>query len=136
LRPDVDRFYRTLAREAPDAIVYTDTEGLIAFWNKGAERTFGFSEVESIGKHLSIIIPENLRKRHWDGYAERMRTEEPGYGAEYVIAGSVFRKDGKPISIEFTLTPFFDRVGRLLGVAAILRDVTKRCEEIKRLHKE
>ena len=50
MNPDVDRFYRTLAREAPAAIVYADAAGLIAFWNKGAERIFGFSEAEAVGK--------------------------------------------------------------------------------------
>ena len=45
---EVDRFYRTLARQAPDAIIYADAAGLIAFWNKGAERIFGFSEIGSL----------------------------------------------------------------------------------------
>ena len=62
MNPDVDRFYRTFARETSDAIVYADDEGRIAFWNKGAERIFGFSASEAIGKPLDIIIPENLRK--------------------------------------------------------------------------
>jgi PAS domain S-box-containing protein len=46
---DVDRFYRTLAREAADAIIYADVNGITTFWNKGAERVFGFSEQEAIG---------------------------------------------------------------------------------------
>jgi PAS domain S-box-containing protein len=54
---DVDRFYRTLAREAADAIIYADVNGIITFWNKGAERIFGFSEREAIGQSFDIIIP-------------------------------------------------------------------------------
>lgn len=133
---DVDRFYRTLAREAPDAIVYADAAGLIAFWNKGAERIFGFSAAEAMGKSLDIIIPENLRERHWDGFAETVRTGKTRYGAGDVLSVPALRKDGARISIEFTILPFVDRAGRILGMAAILRDVTKRFEEMKALRKE
>jgi PAS domain S-box-containing protein len=55
---DIDRVCRTIAREAPDAIVYADAEGVIRLWNRGAERVFGFSERGALGKSLDIIIPE------------------------------------------------------------------------------
>jgi PAS domain S-box-containing protein len=133
---DVDRFYRTLAREAPDAIIYADAQGTITFWNRSAERIFGFSEAEAIGKSLDIIIPENLRNRHWDGFAETVRTGKTRYGAGDVLAVPALRKDGTRISIEFTILPFPDWTGRILGMAAILRDVTQRFEELKRLRAE
>jgi PAS domain S-box-containing protein len=136
VNPDVDRFYRTLAREAPDAIVYADAAGLIAFWNKSAERIFGFSEAEAVGKSLDIIIPENLQKRHWDGFAETVRTGKTRYGTGDVLAVPALRKGGTRISIEFTILPFYDRAGRILGIAAILRDVTKRFEEMKALRRQ
>ena len=133
---DVDRFYRTLVREAPDAIIYADAQGTITFWNRAAERIFGFSESEAVGKSLDIIIPENLRKRHWDGFAETIETGKTRYGAGDVLAVPALRKDGTRISIEFTILPFLDRTGRLLGTAAILRDVTQRFEELKQLRAE
>jgi PAS domain S-box-containing protein len=136
MSPDVDRFYRTLVRETPDAIVYADAQGIITFWNKGAERVFGFSEPEALGKSLDIIIPENLRKRHWDGFAETMRTGKTRFGSGDVLAVPALRKDGTRISIEFTILPFLDRTGRILGMAAILRDVTRRFGELKRLRRE
>lgn len=136
MNPAVDRFYRTLARDAPDAIIYADSQGVIAFWNKGAERIFGFSEAEAIGKSLDIIIPKNLRQRHWDGFAETVRTGKTRYGAGDVLAVPALRKDGSRISIEFTILPFSDQAGRILGMAAILREVTKRFEELKALRKE
>jgi len=136
LSPDVDRFYRTLVREAPDAIVYADAAGLISFWNKAAERVFGFSEAEALGKSLDLIIPEGLQRRHWDGYDEVVRTSKTGYGAGDVVTAPAMRKDGAPISVEFTVLPFVDRAGRTLGVAAILRDVTKRFEEVRALREE
>lgn len=136
MSPEIDRFYRTLAREAPDAIVYADAEGVIAFWNKGAERLFGFSEAEALGKTLDIIIPEALRKRHWDGYAATVRSGTTRYGSGDLLSVPALRKDGARISVEFTILPLRDRDDRILGIAATLRDVTKQFEEMKALRKQ
>ena len=133
MKPDIERFYRVLAHDSPDAILYADAEGTIGFWNKSAERVFGFSAAEALGKSLDIIIPESLRKRHWTGYRETVRTGTSRYGAGDVLAVPALRKDGTRISVAFTILPFRDTAGRTLGMAAMLRDVTKRFEEIKRL---
>ncbi len=129
-------FYYSLAQDASDAIIYADVGGTIRFWNRGAERIFGFSEEDALEKSLDIIIPKNLRKRHWDAYAETMRTGITRYGAGDVLAVPALRKDGTAISIEFSILPFRDKEGRMLGVAAILRDVSKRFEELKSLRRE
>lgn len=133
---DVDRFCRTLAREAPDAVIYADAEGAIRFWNRGAERIFGFAEAEALGQSLDLIIPENLRARHWTGFDETMRTGQTRYGAGDLLAVPALRKDGARISVEFTIVPFHDESGRMIGIAAILRDVTKRFEEMKALRRQ
>lgn len=133
---DLGRFGQTLAREAPDAIIYADAEGLIRFWNRSAERIFGFEEREALGKSLDIVIPENLRQRHWDGYAETMRSGKTRNGAGDILAVPALRKDGTRVSIEFTIVPFRDSAGRMVGIAAILRDVTKRFEEMKALRQQ
>lgn len=133
MEPDVDRFYRRLVRDTADAIVYADAEGLIGFWNAGAERVFGFSAAEAIGKSLDIIIPEPLRQRHWSGYRESVRSGKSRYGMGDVLAVPALRKDGTRISVEFTILPFHDKAGRTLGMAATLRDVTKRFDEMKAL---
>lgn len=130
------RFYETLAKEASDAIVYADAEGKIRFWNRGAERIFGFSEAEALGQSLDIIIPERLRARHWDGYAQTMRTGKTRYGSGDLLAVPALRKDGAQISIEFTVLPFRDAGGGMAGIAAIMRDVTKRFEEMKALRQK
>ncbi|HEY5085819.1 MAG TPA: PAS domain S-box protein, partial [Gemmatimonadaceae bacterium] len=83
---DLDRFSRTLVRDAPDAVIYADAGGVIRFWNSAAERIFGFSEAEALGQSLDLIIPENLRARHWNGYAETMRTGKTRYGAGDLLA--------------------------------------------------
>jgi PAS domain S-box-containing protein len=133
---DLDRFCRTLAHNAPDAIVYADAAGKIAFWNEGAQRIFGFSRSEALGQSLDIVIPANLRERHWHGFDETMRTGRTRYGAGDILAVPALRKDGTRISVEFTVLPFADEAGRMLGIAAILRDVTKRFEEMKVLRRQ
>ncbi|MBU6506442.1 MAG: PAS domain S-box protein [Alphaproteobacteria bacterium] len=130
---DTDQFARDLARDAADAIVYADAAGVIQFWNTGATRVFGFDAAEAIGRSLDIIIPANLRQRHWDGYNATMQTGRTRYGAGDLLAVPALRKDGARISVEFTIVPFHDAAGRMVGIAAILRDVTKRFEEMKAL---
>jgi PAS domain S-box-containing protein len=133
MEPDIDRFYRTLVRDTPDAIIYADASGLIAFWNKGAQRIFGFTEAEALGKSLDIIIPESLRRRHWSGFGQTVRSGKSRYGEGDLLAVPALRKDGTRISVEFTILPFHDKSGRTLGIAATLRDVTERFEEMKAL---
>ena len=130
---DIDRFAATLIRTTPDAVVYADAEGLIRFWNAGAERIFGFVSAEAVGQSLDMIIPQSLRQRHWDGYRKTMATGATRYGAGDLLSVPAVRKDGSRVSIEFTVTPFHDAAGRMLGIAAIMRDVTKQFAEMKAL---
>ena len=130
---DPRAFAEALVREAGDAIIYADAEGAIRFWNTGAERIFGFAAEEALGRTLDLIIPENLRARHWQGFAHTMATGESRYGAGDLLAVPALRKDGARISVEFTVLPFRDATGRMAGIGAILRDVTKQFEEMKAL---
>jgi PAS domain S-box-containing protein len=116
-----------------DAILATDREGIIRFWNPGAVRIFGFAEEEALGASLDLIIPERLRKRHWDGYDRVIATGETRYGAGDVLAVPAITKVGRQISVEFTIILLRDDDGRVAGMAAILRDVTARFEELRRL---
>ncbi|KIZ47527.1 MULTISPECIES: PAS domain S-box protein [Rhodopseudomonas] len=132
---DPDQFAIALLTSMPDAVVYSDAEGLIQFWNKGAEVIFGYTAAEAVGQSLDIITPENLRKRHWDGYEKTMSTGVTRYGAGDLLAVPAIRKDGSRLSTEFTIVPFKDDSGRMVGVAAIMRDVTKRFDEMRALRK-
>jgi PAS domain S-box-containing protein len=133
---DTERFCQTLVRDMPDAVVYADGEGVIRFWNAGAERIFGFGATEALGQSLDIIIPESLRARHWAGFAATMRTGESRYGAGDLLAVPALRRDGTRLSIEFTILPFRDAAGRMLGIAAVLRDATRRFEEMRALRRQ
>ena len=132
----VDRFCLTLVREAPDAIIFADAEGIIRFWNRGAERIFGFAEAEALGQSLDIIIPDNLRVRHWAGFSATTRSGSTRYGSGEILAVPALRKDGRRISVEFTILPFRDNHARIIGIAAMLRDVTARFQEIRTLRRQ
>lgn len=125
-----------LVEGMPDALVVSDREGVIRFWNAAAERIFGFSRDEAVGETLDIITPEALRARHWAGYRETMRTGRTKYGAGDLLSVPAIRKDGTRISIQFSILPLKGADGALKGVAAIMRDVTTEFEERKALREE
>ncbi|AMN41152.1 PAS domain S-box protein [Rhodoplanes sp. Z2-YC6860] len=119
-----------------DAIVATDRRGVIRFWNPGAVRIFGFTKDEAVGASLDLIIPERLRKRHWDGWEHVMATGRTRYGAGDLLAVPAITKDRRQISVEFTITLLHDAERRIIGMAAVFRDVTARFEETRRLKRE
>jgi PAS domain S-box-containing protein len=119
-----------------DALVAADRDGLIRFWNPGAERVFGFRSDEALGRSLDLIIPERLRARHWDGYAKVIATGESRYGEGDLLSVPALRKDGATISVEFTIVPLKDEAGAMTGMLAIMRDVTARFEEMRALRRK
>jgi PAS domain S-box-containing protein len=118
-----------------DAIVAADSDGVIRFWNPGAERIFGYTRDEALGRSLDLIIPERLRQRHWEGYRKVMETGQSRYGESDVLAVPALRKDGAAISVEFMIVPLQEG-GRLIAVVAIMRDVSKRFEETRALKRK
>ncbi len=119
-----DRLCREIVDGISDAVVFADREGIVRFWNAGAERVFGYTADEAIGRSLDLIIPDALRKRHWEGYFRVMESGVTRYGAEPLAVPGV-RKDGSRISLEFSIALLRDGTG-VTGAAAVLRDVTAR----------
>jgi len=119
-----------------DAIIATDRDGVIRFWNPGAERIFQYAENEALGRSLDLIIPERLRARHWSGYRQFIATGRSRYGEGDLLAVPGVRKDGTRLSLEFTIVPLTDGDGRIAGVAALMRDVSARFEETRELKRK
>ena len=128
-----ERLYRQVVEGSPDAIILGDPEGVIRLWNAGATAIFGFTAAEAVGQSMDLIIPERLRGRHWDGYRKVMATGTSRYGAGDLLAVPAIRKDGSSLSVEFTIQMLKDEAGRITGLVAILRDVTKRFQREKKL---
>jgi len=129
---DIKALCEQILSQAPDAIMYADREGIIQLWNHGAERIFGFSTKEALGKSLDLIIPEKLRERHWEGYHKTMATGITRYGTD-LLAVPALHQDGSKISTEFSIVMLLDDDGKPLGVAAIMRDVSERHQKEKQL---
>jgi PAS domain S-box-containing protein len=123
----------SLLRTRSEAIVAADRDGVICFWNPGAERIFGHAAAAAIGRSLDLIIPERLRNRHWHGYRDTIATGKSRYGEGDVLSVPATHKNGATISIEFTILPLRESSGAIIAIVAIMRDVTKRFEEIRRL---
>lgn len=126
-----ESIYRRIVEGSPDAIVVGDAEGVIRLWNKGAEAVFGFSAEEALGRSMDLIIPERLRGRHWDGYRKVMATGVSRYGTGDLLAVPAMTRDGRTVSIEFTIQMVKDASGRIVASAAVIRDVTKRFQREK-----
>jgi PAS domain S-box-containing protein len=129
-----DQLGQALLSSTSDAIIATDREGRITFWNPGAERIFGFAVNEAVGKSLDLIIPENLRARHWEGFRHVMETGVSRYGDGDLLSVPGLTRDGRRISVEFTIVMLRDEAG-VAGTVAVMRDVTRRFEELRELRR-
>ena len=128
----MDRLLNQLVEEAPDAILIADREGIIRFWNRGAELIFGYDASEAVGQSLDLIIPENLRRRHWEGYWRVMSSGETKYNTG-LLSSPGQRRDGSRVSLEFSIVLLRDETGAMQGCGTVMRDVTERWKKEKEL---
>lgn len=117
-----------------DAVVVSDPAGAIVVWNAAATRIFGHTAAEAMGQSLDLITPKRQRRRHWDGYFETMRTGITKYGAD-VLRVPAIHKDGHALSIAFTVGLLHGPNGAVTGIAAIIRDETRRWTEERDLRR-
>ena len=127
---------QTVLLTRSDAIIAADRDGIICFWNPGAERMFGHASGEAIGCSLDLIIPERLRQRHWDGFRQTMETGRSRYGEGDLLSVPALRKDGTTISVEFTIVLLKSEPVGVRGIVAIMRDVTQRFEDMRQLRRK
>lgn len=116
---------RMLVDQAPDALIFADTGGIVRSWNRAAERVFGHSPNEAIGQTLDLIVPERFRELHWDGYRRAIAEGRTKYDGQALPTRSV-RKDGADIYVELTFSIVHDATGQVIGAMAIARDITER----------
>jgi len=129
---DQEWIYKQIVDFGQDGILFADRDGIVRLWNLGAEAIFGYTAQEAIGQNLDLIVPEKLRERHWEGYNRVMETGESRYGKE-LLKVPASHKDGKRISVEFTIILVRGHQNEILGSAAIMRDVTENWQQEKEL---
>jgi PAS domain S-box-containing protein len=103
-----------------DAIVGKSLDSIIRSWNRGAERIFGYSAAEAIGRHISLVIPED-RLAEEDAVMARIRAGEAVSHFETVRRA----KDGRRLDISLSVSPVRDSTGRIVGASKVARDVTQ-----------
>ena len=124
--------FKALVSHIGEAVIISDRDENILFWNASAERIFGYSPNEALGKTLSIITPERFRERHSKGYFHTIETGKTKYGNTLLRVPAI-HKDGRSISIAFSVTMIFDDEDQPIAIAAIIRDETERFQEERRL---
>ena len=111
----------SIVESCDDAIVSKDLDGVIVSWNQGAERLFGYSADEAIGKPIAILVPSDV-KNEQASILERVRLGDRIDHYETVHR----RKDGTLIDISLTISPVRDDTGTVVGVSKIARDISER----------
>ena len=81
--------FEAIVAQAPDVIIFADCEGAIRVWNHGAESVFGYAPSEVLGDSLDVIIPERLRKAHWDGFHKAIDSGQTKYRNKVLTTRSV-----------------------------------------------
>ena len=122
---DKDWLAQAVVRAAPEAIVACDPSGTIVLWNGGAERIFGYPAGDALGQNLDLIVSEKQRARHWAGYETTMATGATKYGDALLTVPATHR-DGRRLSIEFSVALLRDDAGKIAGIAAVIRDASER----------
>jgi PAS domain S-box-containing protein len=131
LRENEEKF-RSITTAANDAIVMMDDEGLVKFWNRSAEKIFGYREDEVIGRSLhTFIIPEGDMKGHLDGL-EKWKASGKGNIIGKTTTMPAVRKDGQGLFVELSLSSVI--LKERWNVMAIIRDITDRKETEERLN--
>ncbi|MDD2853049.1 MAG: PAS domain S-box protein [Desulfuromonadaceae bacterium] len=114
---------------------YISYHVIISFWNRRAELIFGHSPTAATGMSLDLIIPENLRARHWEGYRRVMASGITKYETGLLTSPGI-HKNGTRISLEFSMVLLFDEAGNIHGCASIMRNVTERWFKEKALKEQ
>ena len=130
----IERRLGAIVKSSDDAIISKDLNGVIATWNKAAERLFGYFAEEVIGKPITILIPQD-RQDEETGILERIRRGERVEHFETIRR----RKDGSLVNISLTVSPVTDENGTIVGASKIARDITeqkRREEQINLLARE
>jgi PAS domain S-box-containing protein len=119
-----------IVESSDDAIVSKTLDGIITSWNFSAERMFGYTAAEAVGRHISLIIPPERRSEEDDVLACLRRGEKVDH-----FETERRTKDGRRLSISLTVSPVKDLAGRIIGASKVARDITERKQTEERLRK-
>ena len=110
---------------ASEAVIFADRDGRIRLWNRGAELLFGYTAAEVDGQSLDIIIPERLRRAHWEAFDRSVETGVTKH-VDRVLTTRSMHKNGARLYVDLSFGLVKDAQGAVLGAFAIGRDCTER----------
>lgn len=113
--------FRAFVEQAPDAILFADTRGVIRFWNERAETVFGYSPEDALGRSLDLIIPERLREAHWHGFYRAIELGQTRLSNQ-AFATSAAHKDGDKLYVELSFAIVKCAPVSVFGALGIARD--------------
>jgi PAS domain S-box-containing protein len=119
----VSAYLGAIVESSDDAIISKDLNGYITSWNKSAERIFGYTEDEVVGKHITLLIPSE-RASEEDSLLTTLKTGQRVDHFETVRR----HKDGHEVFVSLTVSPIKDRNGNLIGASKVSRDITERLQ--------
>lgn len=114
-----------IIKQMADAMIYSNSKGMIDGWNPAAEALFGYRNDEAIGQSLDLIIPEHLRDAHWTGFNLAMASGSTKNRGRAAITRSLTKTRGT-IYVEMSFAVVADREGNTIGSVAVARDATQR----------
>src|SRR5712691_10747384 len=119
--PDDDgRILGAIVESSEDAIIAKNLDGIILSWNRGAERMYGYSAGEAIGRPISFLIPSDLR-HEFDEILDSIRADQ----RVAHLQTRRLTKDGRVLDVSLTVSPIKDSAGQILGASTIARDITE-----------
>ena len=121
MQPSAARLLASIVESSDDAIISKSLDGTIQSWNAAAERLFGHSASEAVGRHITLIIPPERRSEE-DQIIARIRAGERVEHFETVRV----RSDGSRVDVSLTISPILDDTGQVVGASKIARDVTEK----------
>jgi PAS domain S-box-containing protein len=121
-------YLAAIVQSFDDAIVGTSPEGVVQTWNDGAQRLFGYSAGEMIGRSMRVVMPAG-RQQEEDTILQSILAGKPVVHLETVR----LRKDGSSIEISLTVSPIRDKSGRLVGVSRVAHDITEQKRQAEQM---
>ncbi len=125
------RWMSAIVESTDDAIIGLDLEGVITSWNRGAEKIYGYSPEEALGRNVSMLIPPN-RKDEVDRYLTRVLNGDQPVSLDTTR----LNRDGRTIHVSLTISPVFDAAHRVIGISKIARDISSRIDMIEQLRQQ
>jgi PAS domain S-box-containing protein len=122
-------YLTAVVESSDDAIITKDLTGIIQTWNRSAERIFGYSQKEAVGRHITLIIPQELHEEE-KNILKRLYQGQRIEHYETVRRG----KDGRLLDISLTISPIRDHLGEVIGASKIARDITQQKRAQRVLH--